>query len=246
MKKRRSRGHNHRVLPYILIVITIIVVLSLVAGYLFLGKTGNLSRFSTTTTMIAVHPIILYINQGNGAVNESNFGSMISFAKSNGFNTIFFQVYRSGVLLFTNSQLSYFVSEAHSSNFSIFFALYFTNSSETIPSSIYSLGENGINLDMSTLDLVTQSALLSSLQTNFRGQSAVTTLDFQTTLKPDLLIFETYSPSDSQYIHAGIIASVGVFATTSEQDYNTQFSYALTHSDGVMVFDYATLLARGY
>lgn len=245
MRKRRSRRHSYSVLPYILIVITIFVVLSIVAGYFFLGKTGNASTFSTTT-MSSAHPIILYINQGNGAVNESNFGSMISFAKSNGFNTIFFQVYRSGVLLFTNSQLSYFVSESHSNNFSIFFALYFTNSSETIPSSIYSLGENGINLDMSTLDPGAQNALLSQLQTNFRGESAVTTFDFQTTLKPDILIYETYSPSDSQYIHAGIIGSVGVFATTSEQDYNTQFNYALTHSDGVMVFDYATLLARGY
>ena len=42
-------------------------------------------------------PIILYVNQGNGVVNGSNFGELLSTATSHGFNTIFFQVYRSGV-----------------------------------------------------------------------------------------------------------------------------------------------------
>ena len=65
-------------------------------------------------------------------------------------------------------------------------------------------------------------------------------------LTPNLLILETYGSEFNQYIRQGIIASVGVFKTTSEQDYRSQFQYALQNSDGVMVFDYAGLLKRGY
>ena len=65
-------------------------------------------------------------------------------------------------------------------------------------------------------------------------------------LKPDLMVLETYGPSLQQYARHGIIASVGVFATSSRADYQQQFSYALDNSDGVMVFDYAGLLKSGY
>jgi hypothetical protein len=61
-----------------------------------------------------------------------------------------------------------------------------------------------------------------------------------------MLIVETYGAGNGQYIHHGIIASVGVFATSSRQDYDQQFHYALDNSDGVMVFDYAGLLKAGY
>jgi hypothetical protein len=33
---------------------------------------------------------------------------------------------------------------------------------------------------------------------------------------------------------------------SSEQDYQSQFQYALQNSDGVMVFDYAALSRAGY
>jgi hypothetical protein len=65
-------------------------------------------------------------------------------------------------------------------------------------------------------------------------------------LKPDLLVLETYEPSTQQYIRQGIIGSVGVFATVSKEDYQSQFQFALNNSDGVMVFDYAGLLKSGY
>jgi hypothetical protein len=61
-----------------------------------------------------------------------------------------------------------------------------------------------------------------------------------------MLIVETYGAGNGQYIRHGIIASVGVFATSGRQDYNQQFQYALDNSDGVMVFDYAGLLKAGY
>ena len=86
-------------------------------------------------------------------VNGSNFGKLLSTATSHGFNTIFFQVYRSGTLLFTSSSLDQFVASAHGQGLKIFFALYFTNTTQTIPSSIYSDGEDGISLDMSTLPI---------------------------------------------------------------------------------------------
>lgn len=187
------------------------------------------------------------MNQGNGLVDESNFSSLVSFAKANGFNTIFFQVYRSGTLLFTQSELTYFVSDAHVQNLSIFFALYFTDPSEKIPTSIFGLGENGISLDMSTLPYSTQAGLLQTLKQNYHeGKSAMTTTNFTTTLNPDLLILETYQSSDQGYIHPGIIAGVEPLAIASKQDYEQQFEYALTHSDGVMVFDYYGLLKTGY
>ena len=190
-------------------------------------------------------PVILYVNQGNGLVNESNIGTMLSFASSHGFNTIFFQVYRVGALLFNGKELSYFVNQTHAQGLKIFFALYFTNSSQPMPSSIFGLGEDGISLDVSTLNLSTQESLLANLAP-CHCQTAVTTTDMTSPLKPDLLVLETYGPAFQQYIRHGIIASVGVFATSSLTDYQSQFQYALSNSDGVMVFDYAGLFKSGY
>jgi len=190
-------------------------------------------------------PIILYVNQGNGLVNESNFDTMLSFASSHGFNTIFFQVYRVGVLLFNGTELSYFASQSHARGLKIFFALYFTNASQSVPSTIFGLGEDGISLDVSTLGVSTQESLLSDLA-GCHCKTAATTTDMNSPLQPDLLVLETYGPAFQQYIRHGIIASVGVFATSNMADYQSQFQYALSNSDGVMVFDYAGLLKSGY
>ena len=202
---------------------------------------------SSTTTPISSKPIILYINQGNGAVNQTNFGSMLSFSVSQGFNTIFFQVYREGSLLFTTGELASFVVQTHDAGLKIFFALYFTNTSQPLPASIFPLGEDGINLDMSTLPITSQSALLNETRQGFQtGKVAITTTDFSLPLTPDMLILETYGSGYDSYIHPGIIASVEVVATSSKADYEQQFQYALQNSDGVMVFDYAGLLKTGY
>lgn len=190
-------------------------------------------------------PIILYVNQGNGAVNESNFGAMLSFTSSEGFNTVFFQIYREGALLFNPSELAFFVNQTHTQGLKIYFALYFTNSSQALPAAIFNLGEDGISLDMSTLSVASQQSLLQELN-QCRCQTAVTTTDMSSPLKPDLLVLETYGSGYSQYIRRGIVASVGVFATTSKADYEAQLQYALHNSDGVMVFDYAGLAKSGY
>jgi hypothetical protein len=190
-------------------------------------------------------PIILYVNQGNGIVNQANFGQMLTFASSHGFNTVFFQVYREGVLLFTPSELSSFANQSHAEHTKIFFALYFTNSSQSLPSAIFGLGEDGISLDVSTLSLSTQEGLLADLAP-CHCQTAVTTTDMNSPLSPNLLVLETYGTPLQQYIRHGIIASVGVFDATSASDYHSQFQYALNNSDGVMVFDYAGLLKSGY
>lgn len=210
------------------------------------ATTSNTTTQSASSLGTAPKPIILYVNQGNGVVNESNFGKLLDTATSHGFNTIFFQVYRSGTPLFTDSTLSQFVASAHDRGLKIFFALYFTDSTQKIPSSIYSDGEDGINLDMSTLSPSSQVSLLANLSLSYSGKTAVTSTDLSTTLKPDLLILETYGIGYDQYIRPGIIASVGVFTTSSEQQYEQEFQYALTNSDGVMVFDYAGLLKSGY
>jgi hypothetical protein len=191
-------------------------------------------------------PVILYVNQGNGVVNGSNFAPMLDFASSKGFNTVFFQTYRQGALLFTPGELGGFVNETHSHDLKIFFALYITNASQTLPTAVYGLGEDGISLDMSTLDAPAQESLLAGLRASYHGETAVTTTDLTSTLKPDLLILETYGPETQQYIRDGIVASVGVFATSSETDYHSQFAYALSNSSGVMVFDYAGLVKSGY
>jgi hypothetical protein len=197
-------------------------------------------------TASASSPIILYVNQGNGAVNESNFGQLLDTASSHGFNTIFFQVCRSGTLLFTDSSLNQFVASAHGRGLKIFFALYFTNSTQKIPGSIYADGEDGINLDMSTLPIGAQTTLFNDLSSAYAGKTAITTTDPSLPLNPNLLIVETYGAGNDQLIHHGMIASVGVFATSSRQDYEQQLQYALDNSDGVMVFDYAGLVKAGY
>ncbi|MDG7020800.1 MAG: hypothetical protein JRN23_02585 [Nitrososphaerota archaeon] len=191
-------------------------------------------------------PVILYVDQGNGAVNGSNFRTMLSTATSHGFNTIFFQVYRSGTLLFSNGSLGRFVESAHSQGLEIFFALYFTNSTQTIPLSIFSDGEDGISLDMSALPVGAQITLFDYLSSNYPGRTAITTTDPTLPLTPDLLVLETYAPGDQQYIHHGMVAGVEVAATSSRQDYDQQVGYALRNSDGVMVFDYHGLVKAGY
>lgn len=193
----------------------------------------------------AAKPVILYVDQGNGAVNGSNFGSMLAFASSEGFNTVFFQVYREGVLLFNTPQLGSFVNQSHARGLKLFFALYFTNSSQALPVAIFNLGEDGISLDASGLSIASQEALLQGLG-SCRCTTAVTTTDMASPLKPDLLVLETYGTSYNSYIRGGIIASVGVFAISSQSEYESQFQYALHNSDGVMVFDYAGLLKSGY
>ena len=247
-KGRRNQGRS-RTTYYLVGAIAAAAVI----GYLVVsaqghgqGGTGATTTQTLSSTSSAAKPIILYVNQGNGAVNESNFGELLSTATGHGFNTIFFQVYRSGTLLFPDSSLSQFVSSAHAQGLRIFFALYFTNSTQTIPHSIYADGEDGVNLDMSTLPIAAQTTLFDDLSSTYSGRSAITTTDFTLSLKPSLLIVETYGSGNDQYIHPGIVASVGVFATSSLQDYDQQFQYALANSDGVMVFDYAGLLKAGY
>ncbi len=240
VNKRKSRRNptRSRVRYYLVAGIAIAAFV----GYLLItvvlqGHGGNARDTS---------PVILYVNQWNGVVNASNFGQLLDVAKSHGFNTIFFQVYRSGTLLFTDVSLSQLVASAHGQGFKIFLALYFTDSSQKIPSSVYADGEDGINLDMSTLTTAAQTALFNELSSAYPGKTAVTTTDPSLPLNPNLLIVETYGAGNGQYIHHGMIASVGVFATTSHQDYVQQLRYAPENSEGVMVFDYAGLIKAGY
>lgn len=228
------------------VVIAIIVLSALV---LSLGVKHGTSTTSSQTTFSnpSNKSVILYVNQGNALVDRSNFSELLTYAKSQHFNTIFFQVYRSGQVLFNQSDLTFFEENAHLQKFSIYFALYFTSPTQQIPSSIYTLGEDGINLDMSTLPVSDQNNLLAALKQNFDGKTAVTTTNLTSILKPDLLILETYNfQADEQYIHSGIIASVEPLTISTSQGYQQQFQYALTNSDGVMVFDYYGLLKTGY
>ena len=229
MPRRARRRGRRRALVYLAVAA---VVVTVVGGYL-------------VSTQGTRKPIILYVDQGNGRVDGSNFGAMAGFASRQGFNTVFFQVYREGVLLFNGSQLSYFVNQTHSRGLRIFFALYFTNATQAFPGTVLGIGEDGISLDMSALAPGAQEGLLADLG-SCRCQTAVTTTDMETPLKPDLLVLETYGTSLQQYVRPGIIASVGVFATSGKTDYRQQFQYALNNSDGVMVFDYAGLMKSGY
>jgi hypothetical protein len=229
-RKRRQRG-THRRVVYLSLAI-VIAALLIVVYFSYQSRQAK--------------PIILYVDQGNGLVGPSNFGQMLAFASSHGFNTVLFQVYRQGVLLFSGSELSSFVGEAHTQGLKIFFALYITNSTQTIPSTIFGLGQDGVSLDMSALNISTQQSLLANAKNSCLCQVAVTATDMSSPLKPDLLVLETYGPALQQYIRHGIIASVGVFATTNQEDYQAQFQYALSNSDGVMVFDYAGMLKSGY
>jgi hypothetical protein len=237
LRRRKSGGER----KYYLAAGIFLVVVGAVAWYAHI-----LPHQGQVTTPEAAKPVILYVNQGNGVVNTTNFGTMADFAVAHGFNTVFFQIYRQGVLLFNKQDLQTFVNQAHQKNLSIFFALYITNSSQQIPSSIYGLGEDGVNLDMSTLSLSSQQSLLASLKAEYSGKTAVTTYDMNSPLKPDLLVLETYGTGLQSFIKPGIIGSVEVVATSNQADYQSQFQYALQNSDGVMVFDYAGLLKSGY
>ncbi len=100
---------------------------------------------------------------------------------------------------------------------------------------------------MSTLPLSAQSSLLVTVKQGLQtGQVAITTTDFSLSLKPDLLVLETYGTEYQSYIHPGVVGSVGVFATSSKSDYEQQFQYTLQNGDGIMVFDYAGLMKSGY
>ena len=99
---------------------------------------------------------------------------------------------------------------------------------------------------MSTLPIATQTALFDQLSSSYSGKTAITTTYPSLPVSPDLLVVETYAPSDQQYIHHGMIAGVEVVAASSKQDYEQQVQYALDNSDGVMVFDYSGLVKSGY
>jgi hypothetical protein len=233
LKRGRRRGSPARKYYLILALVALTLLYSAYLLGLFAGNAGK--------------PVILYVNQGNGVVDESNFAAMLSTARSHGFNAIFFQVYRAGNLLFNGTEMGGFVTDAHSQGLKIFFALYFTGASQMLPQSIYSLGEDGISLDMSTLPSASQQSLFGSLQAGYRsGETAITTTNASLALKPGILVLETYGVGNQGLIRHGIIASVGVFATASKSDYEQQFQYALNNSDGVMVFDYAGLVKSGY
>jgi hypothetical protein len=256
LSRRKSRRNSAQSRAKYYLVGGIVIVA--VVGYLLastslheLGVTSSSSSstsqsVSTSEASASSKPIILYVNQGNGVVNGSNFGELLSTATSQGFNTIFFQIYRSGTLLFTSSSLAQFVASAHDQGLKFFFALYFTNTTQSIPTSIYSDGEDGISLDMSGLPVAAQSALFDQLSSSYSGKTAITTTYPSLPVSPDLLVVETYAPGDQQYIHPGMIGGVEVVATSSQQDYEQQVQYALAHSDGVMVFDYAGLVKSGY
>ena len=236
---RKARTRNLRP-AIVLATITLIILIS--AGIYFLTQRNQTSSLTQSNK-----PVILYVDQGNGLVSPKNFIALTTFAKANDFNTLFFQVYRSGNLLFSVSNLTYFVSTAHAENLKIFFALYFTSQDQLIPVSLYNLGEDGINLDMSTLSYSRQTDLLSTLQQYYKqGQTSVTTLNLTTNLRPDLLIQETYQSSHQSFLHHGIIASVEPLALSSKQEYTSQLQNALQNSNGVMVFDYYGLLKTGY
>jgi hypothetical protein len=226
------------------------IAVAAIVGYLLvsaaLHSQGTTTQTTASGTATSSKQVILYVNQGNGAVNGSNFGKLLETATSHGFNTIFFQIYRSGTLLFTSNSLSGFVASAHNKGLEVFFALYFTNTTQTIPSSIYSDGEDGISLDMSTLPISTQTALFNQLSSAYSGKTAITTTDPALPLNPDVRVVETYAAGEQQYIHPGMIAGVEVVAASSRQAYEQQLQYALANSDGVMVFDYAGLVKAGY
>lgn len=217
------------------------------AAYIFYGQiTGGGPTSTSSTTHSSAKSVILYVNQGNGKVNDTNFASMVDFAIGKGFNTVFFQVYRGGELLFTQGQLGSFVLTSHQSGLKIYFSLYITAPSQPLPSLIYGIGEDGISLDMSGLTTASQESFLNALKGSYSGSTAVTTTNMTSSLHPDLLVLETYQSSLQSFIAPGSVGSVGVFATTSKQDYQARFMYAYTHSDGVMVFDYAGLVKSGY
>jgi hypothetical protein len=236
LPKPRGRKAN-RVGLRVAVVVVLIVGLAAGLAYLVLGH-GPSSDHQK--------PIILYVNQGNGVVNGSGFGTMLGFMSSEGFNTVFFQVYRSGHLLFSPRTLGAFVNQTHQAGLRIFFVLYITNSSQALPVSIFGLHQDGVSLDMSALNSASQLTYLAELKSHRVGETAVTTTDMTSALNPDLLVIETYGPGLKGYIRSGVVASVGVFATTSEDDYKSQLQYALQNSDGVMVFDYYGLVKSGY
>ncbi len=247
---RRREAEKSRQTGYAILA-AIVVVIIVIAAAIYLhggGSSTTTTSGITTFTNPSNKPVILYVNQGNGVVNETNFPELLSFAKAQHFNTIFFQIYRSGQLLFSTSQLEYFVEAASLQNLKLFYSLYFTSSSQTIPSSLYNLGESGINLDMSTLPDSTQNTLLATLKLDLRnGTTAVTSTNLTTTLKPEWLILETYNfTGDQSYIHSGIIAAVEPLAISSGQQYEQDVQYALSNSAGVMVFDYYGLMKTKY
>lgn len=239
----RKKGRKVRSNAKMVILVSVIVVASVAAIVAY----GYANAKQACVASVSQKPVILYINQGNGIVNGSGYTSMLRFASCQGFNTVFFQVYYNGKLLFSPPLLQSFVDQAHNESLRIFFALYLTNDSQSIPTSILNLSEDGVSLDMSTLTAGVQQSLLGTLQQNFHGQTAVTTYDFNTTLRPDLLVFETYQwPQEQAEIQPGIIGSVEALATSSYSQYESEFQYALQHSDGVMVFDYYGLTVKGY
>ncbi len=197
------------------------------------------------TTTTGVKPIILYINQGNGFVEPDKFADLLAFAKRFGFNAVMFQVYRSGSFLYSLDDMNKFHDESARAGVRFYPSLFISKDGEKIDL-ISQLRAEGMNLDMPSLSLDWQSRYIAALRQLFKGPVSVTTPNLQYPLTPDLLILETYGRENLRYVRPGAMGSVGVWLTTDKGDYLDQVNYVLAHSDGVMVFDYAGLLRKGW
>jgi len=203
------------------------------------------TREVTKTISPMVKPIILYVNQGNGFVEPQKFGDLLTFAKRFGFNTIMFQVYRSGSFLYSLEDMNKFARDAEKAGFRFHASLYISKEGEKMDL-VAQLRADGINLDMPTISLDWQSRYISWVRQLFKGPVSVTTANAQYPLKPDLVILETYGRENLRYVRPGMVGSVGVWLTKDKDDYLDQVNLVLTKSDGVMVFDYAGLLRKGW
>lgn len=250
-RSRRSKGRS-RLIPVTIILIiisayayTVLTPPPVQEGPIATTFTPIPTPPITTTTATVVKPIILYVNQGNGFVEPDRFGDLLAFAKRFGFNSVMFQVYREGSFLYSLDDMNKFHDKSTRAGMRFYPSLFISKDGEKIDL-ISQLSAEGMNLDMPSLSLDWQSRYIAAVRQLFKGPVSVTTSNAQYPLRPDLLILETYGRENLRYVRPGVVGSVGVWLTTDKGDYLDQVSYVLAHSDGVMVFDYAGLLRKGW
>jgi hypothetical protein len=193
-------------------------------------------------------PIILYFHLPDPPLQVSQFPGVVNFTLRHGFNTIMMVIFNFGEASFNRSTVAYFISYAASKGLTFVPSYYIRSTSDQINVT----GLAWVNLDMERLDSYDQRVFYDRIAQIVPLVSVTSPYRQPVGFHTPMQIVETYATSpvfwldQLGYYHPGKICSVGEFLLNSQQEYDAEKAYCLKYSDGVMVFDYYSLLKSGF
>jgi hypothetical protein len=193
-------------------------------------------------------PIILYYHLLQPPLQVSQFPDVVNFTLQHGFNTLMMVIFNFDEASFNRSTIDYFISYAESKGLTFVPSYYIRSTSDQINVS----GLAWVNLDMERLNSYDQRVFYDRIAQIVPLVSVTSPYGQPVGFHTPMRIIETYATSplfwldQLGYYHPGKICSVAAWLLNSQQEYDAQKDYCLKYSDGVMVFDYYSLLKSGF